>query len=64
MFLGNPKDSDREDWGTLGNIREDQGNHHLLKNPTKTISRILGDFFTHKYPQGMGTLVGVHLTIL
>ena len=21
MFLGNPKDSGREDWGTLGNIR-------------------------------------------
>ena len=23
MFLGNPKDSVWEDWGTLGNIRED-----------------------------------------
>ena len=30
-----PKDSGREDWGTLGNIREDKGNHHsgTLKNP-------------------------------
>ena len=25
MFLGNPKDSVWEDWGTLGNIREDWG---------------------------------------
>ena len=23
VFLGNPEDSGREDWGTLGNIRED-----------------------------------------
>ena len=23
VFLGNPEDSGREDWGTLGNIRDD-----------------------------------------
>ena len=34
-FLGNPKDSVWEDWGTLGNIREDQGNHRPLKNPIR-----------------------------
>ena len=28
VFLGKPKDSGREDWGILGNIREDLGNHH------------------------------------
>ncbi len=28
VFLGNPEDSGREDWGTLGKIRED---HHPLE---------------------------------
>ena len=36
VFLGNPKDSVWEDWGTLGNIREDYGNHDPPKqNPMK-----------------------------
>ena len=33
-FWGTLNDSVWEDWGTLGNIRNDEGNHHP-KNPTK-----------------------------
>ena len=29
--LGKPEDSGWEDWGTLGNIREDKGNHQGTK---------------------------------
>ena len=50
MFLGNPKDSVWEDWGTLGNIREDLGKMNgesppPLKNPV-----IFGQIITTKPP--------------